>query len=110
MAEAGSDTLVVIGVEAGSKARTNYRLTCSCQGLGCKSALLWLHILCLCVHNAVETGDNAVETGDRDQGGGHAGTHESLGFGVASLTPQCQRLFPRPSKLMGSSGERAKAK
>ena len=75
MAEAGSDTLVVIEVEAGSKARTNYRLTCSCQGLGCKSALLWLHILCLCVHNAVETGDNAVETGDRDQGGGHAGTH-----------------------------------
>ena len=68
MAEAGADTLIVIGVEEGSKARTNYRLTCSCQGLGCQSALLWLHILCLCVHNA-------VETGARDQVGGHAGTH-----------------------------------
>lgn len=68
MAEAGAGTLIVTGLEAGGKARTSYRLTCSCQGVSCQRALLWLHILCLCVHHA-------VETGVRDQVGGHAGTH-----------------------------------
>lgn len=64
----GADTLIVMGVKAGSKAKANYGLTCSCQGPGCQGSLLWLCIL----HWGV---CNAVEAGDRGQAAGHADAH-----------------------------------